>query len=231
MRDIRGLLILPRQVHRSPTLFAPHFYKNFGHPKSNHQRNPRYTRTHTSYHSLNFHHKPPTSAEKESRSWEPKEPKEGNKGFEIGISSKMNCDGMLLRASGWLLIYIADSSILSSRIPRCAIRTLIDLLPRAPIHSDQLPTHTLLPTSSQLTHPLHQTQALSKNFSTPTNTGLIPLAKQTRTSWRQTQKARARPSSGSAVPTVVCPKPPSSAVYRAISSYIAILPISCTPAT
>lgn len=105
MRDIRGLVILLCQVHRSPNLFAPHFYENFGHPKSNHQRYPRHTRTNTSYHSLNFHHKPPTSAQKELMSWEPKEPKEGNKEFEIGISSKMTSEGMLLGASGWLLIH------------------------------------------------------------------------------------------------------------------------------
>lgn len=123
---------------------------------------------------------------------------------------------------------IADSSMPPSRIRHCPTPTLFPPFPQALIHSDHPP---LLSSNSQLTHTLPQPQTLSINISKPTRTGRIRFPTNTRISWKKIQRASPRPSYGSAVPIVGCPRPPSSVGSRVISSYIATLPMSCILAT
>lgn len=125
------------QIPRSQIHFAPPVHENFCHPKSN-QSTTRNTHTHISCHSPTLHHNPPTPSKEERLSLELKEQKEGKKTIDIRKESKMASQSML-RATSAFFSSIVASSILPSRIPRCAARTQLPPLPRAPIHSDPLP--------------------------------------------------------------------------------------------
>lgn len=140
VRDIIGVVILHCQIPRSQIHFPPPIYhtetsviQNLTNPHT------RATRIHiplailrlsTITHRL----RPRTNGFRWSRRSTRKERKQLTSEKKAKWVPKVCC-GLLQR----FFSSIADSSILPSRIPRCAAKTQLPPLPRAPMHSDPLP--------------------------------------------------------------------------------------------